>query len=48
MIRENIKMSGKDSLRYYQMKQNKPWFDEGCSILLSKETRLTAVVTGSK
>jgi hypothetical protein len=31
MIRENIKISGKESLGYYELKQRKPWFDEGCS-----------------
>jgi hypothetical protein len=30
-IRENIKISAKESLRYYEVKKNKPWFDEGCS-----------------
>jgi hypothetical protein len=32
-IRENIKISVKKSLGYYEMKQHKPWFDEGCSEL---------------
>jgi hypothetical protein len=27
-IRENIKMSAKESLGYYELKQHKPWFDE--------------------
>jgi hypothetical protein len=30
-IRENIKISAKESLGYYEPKQHKPWFDEGCS-----------------
>jgi hypothetical protein len=30
-IRENIKISAKESLGYYELKKNKPWFDEGCS-----------------
>jgi hypothetical protein len=30
-IKENIKMSVKESLGYYELKQHKPWFDEGCS-----------------
>jgi hypothetical protein len=34
--RENIKISGKESLDYYKLKQYKPWFDEGCSELLYK------------
>jgi hypothetical protein len=29
-IRENIKISAKDSLDYYELKKHKPWFDEGC------------------
>ncbi|PNF37844.1 hypothetical protein B7P43_G08371, partial [Cryptotermes secundus] len=33
-IRENIKMSAKESLDYYEPKKHKPWFDEGCSKLL--------------
>jgi hypothetical protein len=32
-IRENIKMSAKKSLSYYESKQHKPWFHEGCSEL---------------
>ncbi|PNF26444.1 hypothetical protein B7P43_G16449, partial [Cryptotermes secundus] len=30
-VRENIKMSAKESLCYYEPKKHKPWFDEGCS-----------------
>jgi hypothetical protein len=30
-IRENITISAKESLHYYELKQQKPWFDEGCS-----------------
>jgi hypothetical protein len=33
-IRENIKISAKESLGYHKRKQYKPWFDEGCSKLL--------------
>ncbi|PNF22036.1 hypothetical protein B7P43_G10581 [Cryptotermes secundus] len=33
-IRENIKMSAKESLGYYEPKKHKPCFDEGCSELL--------------
>jgi hypothetical protein len=33
-IRENTKISAKESLGYYEPKQHKPWFDEGCSKLL--------------
>jgi hypothetical protein len=28
-IRENIKISVKESLGYYELKQHKPWLDEG-------------------
>jgi hypothetical protein len=35
-IRENIKISVKESLGYYELKQHKPWFDEGCSKLLDQ------------
>jgi hypothetical protein len=28
-IRENIKISAKESLAYYELKKHKPWFDEG-------------------
>jgi hypothetical protein len=29
-IRENIKISAKESLGYYELRKHKPWFDEGC------------------
>jgi hypothetical protein len=28
-IREYIKISATESLGYYELKKNKPWFDEG-------------------
>jgi hypothetical protein len=31
--RENIKILAKESLGYYELKQRKSWFDEGCSKL---------------
>jgi hypothetical protein len=31
MIRQNIKISAKDSLCYFELKKHKPWFDKGCS-----------------
>jgi hypothetical protein len=34
--RENIKISAKESLGYYEPKQHKPWFAEGCSELLDQ------------
>jgi hypothetical protein len=38
-IRDNIKMSAKESLGYYELKRNKPWFDEGCSELLDQRNQ---------
>jgi hypothetical protein len=35
-IKENIKISAKESLGYYELKQHKPWFDEGCPKLLDQ------------
>jgi hypothetical protein len=35
-IRENIKVSAKESIGYYEVKKHKPWFDEGCSELLDQ------------
>jgi hypothetical protein len=42
MIRENIKISAKESLGYFELKMYKPWFDKGCSKLLDqrKEAKL--------
>jgi hypothetical protein len=28
---KNIKISAKESLRYYELKKHNPWFNEGCS-----------------
>jgi hypothetical protein len=41
-IRENIKISTKESLGYFELKKHKPWFDEGFSKLLAqrKEAKL--------
>jgi hypothetical protein len=36
MIRENIKISAKENLGYYGLKEHKQWFDEGCSKLLDQ------------
>jgi hypothetical protein len=36
-IRENIKITVKQSLDYYELKQHKPWFDERCSKLLDQK-----------
>jgi hypothetical protein len=35
-IRENRKISARESLGYYELKKNKPWFEEGCSELLDQ------------
>jgi hypothetical protein len=35
-IRENIKISAKESLCYFEFKKYKPWFDEGCSKLVDQ------------
>jgi hypothetical protein len=40
-IKENIKISVKGCLGYYEMKKNKPCFDEGCSKLLDKRKQAT-------
>jgi hypothetical protein len=41
-INENIKISAKESLGYYELRKHKPWFYEGCSKLLDqrKHTKL--------
>jgi hypothetical protein len=36
MIRENIKISAKESLGYFELKKQRVWFDEGCSELLDQ------------
>jgi hypothetical protein len=38
-IRENIKISAKDILGYFELKKHKPYFDEGCSKLLDQRKR---------
>jgi hypothetical protein len=35
-IRENIKISAKESLGYFELKKHKLWFDKGCSKLLDQ------------
>jgi hypothetical protein len=41
-IRENIKISAKENLGYFELQKHKPWFDEGCPKLLDqkKQARL--------
>jgi hypothetical protein len=36
-IRENIKISAKESLGYFELKKHKAWFDKGCSKLLDQK-----------
>jgi ATP-dependent exoDNAse (exonuclease V) alpha subunit len=36
MIRGNIKISAKESLGYFKLKNHKPWVDKGCSELLAQ------------
>jgi hypothetical protein len=36
MIRENIKISAKESLGYFKLKKHKSWFDEACSKLVDQ------------
>jgi hypothetical protein len=36
MIRENLKISTKESLDYYELKKHELWFSEGCSELLDQ------------
>jgi hypothetical protein len=40
MIRENIKISAKESLGYFELKKHKPWFDQACSKLVIKGNKL--------
>jgi hypothetical protein len=47
-IRENIKISAKESQGYYELKKHKPWFHERCSIIRLQETSQIIVVTGYK
>jgi hypothetical protein len=35
-IRENIKISAKERVGYFEFKKHKPWFDEGWSKLLEQ------------
>jgi hypothetical protein len=48
-IRENIKISAKESMVYYELRTHTLLFDEGCSELLDQRKKSqTAVVAGSK
>jgi hypothetical protein len=35
-IRENVNISAKESLGYYELKEHNLWFDEGCSELIDQ------------
>jgi hypothetical protein len=35
-IREDVKLSAKEGLGYYELTKHKPWLDEGCSELLDQ------------
>jgi hypothetical protein len=39
-MKENIKISAKESLGYCELKTHKPWFDEGCSELLAQRKQI--------
>jgi hypothetical protein len=41
-IRENIKISAKDSQDYFELKKHKPWFDKGYSKLLVQRKQATS------
>jgi hypothetical protein len=38
-IRENIKMSAKERVGYFELKNHKTWFDKGCSKLLDQRNK---------
>jgi hypothetical protein len=38
-IRENIKISAKESLGYYELKKHKPWFAKRCRKLLGQKEK---------
>jgi hypothetical protein len=48
-IRENIKISSKQSLGYFELKKHNPWFDQGCIQLLDhrKQAKMS-LAAGSK
>jgi hypothetical protein len=46
-IRENIKISAKESLSYFEIKKKKPWFDKDYSKLLDQRKQAT-VATNPK
>jgi hypothetical protein len=38
--RENIEISAKENLGYYELKKHKPWFDKECSKLLDQRKQV--------
>jgi len=44
-IKENIKTSAKDSLVLHELKQHKPWFEDGYLCFLDQRKQLNAVDT---
>jgi hypothetical protein len=42
-IRENIKISVNEIVGCYELKKNKPWFNEGCSMETSKIVVVTSL-----
>jgi len=42
-IKENIKSSAKENLDLFGLKQHKLWFDEACSRLFDKVSRLKCI-----
>jgi hypothetical protein len=46
-IRENIKISAKEIVSYYELKKHKQWFDKGCTRLL-KQAKLQCLQNPSE
>jgi hypothetical protein len=38
-FRENIKISAKERVGYFELKQHTPWFNEGCSELVDQRNQ---------
>jgi hypothetical protein len=47
-VGENIKISAKGNLGYYELKKHKPWFDKRCSKLKRKQAKLQWLQDPSK
>jgi hypothetical protein len=46
--REIMNISAKESLGYFELNRQKPWFSEGCSTLLDQRKQATLQWSGSK